>query len=82
MNKCKARLASKGFHHQFGFNFKETFSLIVRHVTIQFILTLAITPKWEFQKIDINNAFLNGSMNEDSCMVQPLGFEKHDPSLV
>lgn len=82
MNKYKARLIAKGFHQQFGFDFNETFSQVVKPITIRVILTLALTHKWELQQIDINNAFLNGSLYEDIYMTQPPVFEQGDSSLV
>lgn len=49
INKYKARLVAKGFHQQEGFDFNETFSPVVKPVTIQIILTLALTNKWDLQ---------------------------------
>lgn len=82
INKCKARLVAKGFHQQVDFNFKETFCPVVKLVTIHVILTLALTYSWPIQQIDANNAFLNSHLEKEVFMVQPLGFEAIDKSLV
>lgn len=82
INKYKARLVAKGFHQQYGFDFTETFSPVVKPVTIRIILTLALTYRWSIQQIDINNAFLHGFLHEEIYMVQPPGFEASDKSLV
>lgn len=82
INKYKARLVAKGFHQLPGFDFTETFSPVIKPVTIRIILTLALTNKWVVQQIDINNAFLNGLLTEEIYMVQPPGFESSDKSLV
>lgn len=82
INKYKARLVAKGFHQQYGFDFTETFSPVVKPVTIRIILTLALTYKWNIQQIDINNAFLNGFLNEEIYMLQPPGFEADNKQLV
>lgn len=42
INKYKARLVAKGFHQQYGFDFTETFSPVVKAVTIRVILTLLL----------------------------------------
>lgn len=82
INKYKARLVSKGFHQQHGFDFHETFSPVVKPVTICIILTLALTHNWTIQQIDVNNAFLNGLLQEEVYMVQPPGFEASHKTLV
>jgi len=71
-------LVAKGFHQLQGFDFNETFSAVVKPVTIRIILTLAISYKWPLQQLDINNAFLNGILEEEVYMQQPRGFESSD----
>jgi histone deacetylase 1/2 len=73
---------AKGFLQTAGFDFTETFSPVIKPVTIRIILTLAVTYKWQVQQIDINNAFLNGVLQEEVFMQQPVGFEVADKSLV
>uniref|UniRef100_A0A803QIH1 Reverse transcriptase Ty1/copia-type domain-containing protein n=1 Tax=Cannabis sativa TaxID=3483 RepID=A0A803QIH1_CANSA len=38
---------------------------IVKPSTIRVILSLAVTNEWDVQQIDINNAFLNGTLEEE-----------------
>ncbi|PNY18109.1 retrovirus-related Pol polyprotein from transposon TNT 1-94 [Trifolium pratense] len=82
INKFKARLVAKGFLQTAGFDFTETFSPVIKPITIRIILTLAVTFKWQVQQIDVNNAFLNGVLQEEVYMAQPSGFESSDKSLV
>lgn len=82
VNRYKARLVAKGFHRRYGFDFNETFSLVVKPITIRIILSIIITYKWLIQQFDINNAFLNGLIHEEVYMEQPKGFESSNPSLV
>lgn len=46
VNKYKAHLVAKGYHQQHGLDFIETFSPVVKPVTIRIILTLALTHGW------------------------------------
>lgn len=70
INKYKVRPVAKGFHKKFGFDFNETFSPVVKPVTIRIVLTLALTFGWTLQQIDVNNAFLNDILDEEIYMVQ------------
>ena len=47
VSKYKARLVAKGFHQQPDFDFKETFSPVVKPITIRTILTLATSFHWD-----------------------------------
>jgi histone deacetylase 1/2 len=82
VNRYKARLVAKGFHQRQGFDFLETFSQVVKPVTIRIIIIIAITNHWSIQQLDVNNAFLNGILDEEVYMQQPQGFESKDSSLV
>ena len=43
------------------------------------VLTIALSRGWSVRKLDINNVFLNGILQEEVFMSQPQGFvdEKH-----
>uniref|UniRef100_A0A151UG14 Retrovirus-related Pol polyprotein from transposon TNT 1-94 n=1 Tax=Cajanus cajan TaxID=3821 RepID=A0A151UG14_CAJCA len=71
VHKYKARLVAKGFHQQFGYDYNETFSLVIKPVTVRLILTLALTHQWPLKQLDVNNAFLNGTLTEEVYMTQP-----------
>ena len=38
------------------------------------LFSLAVTFEWDLQLVDINNAFLNGDLEEEVFMSQPKGF--------
>ena len=47
INRFKAQLVAKGFLQVHGFDFHETFSLVIKPFTIRFILTLALSHGWK-----------------------------------
>lgn len=79
----KAWYMAKGFHQVHRFDFGKTFSPMVKPTTIRTILSIALTYMWEISKMNINNAFLDGELQEEVFMDQPPRLEcHHDPPLV
>ncbi|KAI9195984.1 hypothetical protein LWI28_020033 [Acer negundo] len=74
MARYKARLMVKGFHQCLGVDFNKTFSPVMKLVTVRLILTIAITNDWPLRQLDVNNAFLQGTLTDDVYMVQSPNF--------
>ena len=70
----KARLVAKGFNQLPGIDFANTFSPVVKPITIRTILALLVSCRWSIKQIDIQNAFLHGFLDKEVYMKQPLGF--------
>jgi Reverse transcriptase (RNA-dependent DNA polymerase) len=69
-----ARLVAKGFTQIPGIDYDETFSPVARFESLWLLLALAALEDWEIQQMDVKSAFLNGVLDEEIYMEQPLGF--------
>jgi hypothetical protein len=67
-------LVAKGFHQQECVDYFETYSLVVKPITICTVLSLAVLAGWCIKQVDVSNAFLHGHLQEMVHMIQPLGF--------
>ena len=82
IDKYKVRLVAKVFNQRAGFDYGEIFSLVVKPTSIRIVLSIALSRAWPIRQLDINNAFLNGHIEEDVYMTQPQGYVVGDGSLV
>ena len=49
-----------------------------RYTSIRTVLALDAVMKWKIHQMDVKTTFLNGVVEEEVYVVQPLGFKTHD----
>jgi hypothetical protein len=71
----KSRLVSQGFSQKEGIDYEETFAPVARLEAIRILLAFSVTKGFKLHQMDVKSAFLNGVLEEEVYLRQPLGFE-------
>ena len=74
--RYKARLVARGFSQKPGTDYEETFSPVVRGESIRMLFSLAAQEGMELHQLDVETAFLHGTLQEEVYMDQPEGYEQ------
>ncbi|GKA73993.1 ribonuclease H-like domain-containing protein [Tanacetum coccineum] len=64
LSKYKSRLVTNGRSQQQGIDCEETFSPVIKPVTIRTVLSLVVTRDWPIHQLDVKNAFLHGQLSK------------------
>jgi hypothetical protein len=72
VTRNKARLVAKGYAQVAGLDFEETFAPVARLESIHILLAYVAQHSFKLFKMDIKSAFLNGPINEEVYVEQPL----------
>ncbi|GKA66437.1 copia protein [Tanacetum coccineum] len=74
MSRNKARLVAQGYNQQEGIDYDKTYAPVARLEFIRILLAYACALDFKLFQMDVNSAFLNGFINEEVYVAQPLGF--------
>jgi histone deacetylase 1/2 len=81
--EIQGSLGSPGLHSAPGVDYDETFSPVVKPVTVRTVLSLALAQSWPVHQLDVKNAFLHGLLTETVYCSQPAGFvDSSRPDMV
>jgi hypothetical protein len=82
VNRFKARWVARGFTQQYGVDYEETYSPVLKYKTLRLLLAITAINDLELELMDVQTAYLNAPLNERVMMVQPEGYEEGGKQLV
>ncbi|XP_057522440.1 uncharacterized protein LOC130802437 [Amaranthus tricolor] len=68
LERYKARLVTKRYTQEYGVNYEETFSPLIKMNYVRCLIALAASRHWDLFQLDVNNAFLHGTFHEGVYM--------------
>jgi hypothetical protein len=71
----KSRLVAQGFSQKEWIDYEESFSLVARLEAIRILLAFSVNKGFKLHQRDVKSALLNGVLEEEVYVRQPLGFE-------
>jgi hypothetical protein len=71
----KTHLIAKGYNQVERLDFGETFASVAHLEAIRILLAFAACKEFKLYQMDVKSAFLNGVIQEEVYVRQPLGFE-------
>ena len=77
VTRIKARLVAKGNSQEEGIDYDEAFAPVARLEALRIFLAFAAHSNFKVYKIDVKNAFLNGEIEEEVYVQQPLALKIH-----
>ena len=76
----KSRLVVRGFTQVQGVDFFDTFAPVAKPATVRIFLAVCNAQKKGIHQSDVTAAYLNGTMEEDIYMEQPVGYAQKGPN--
>ena len=64
----------KGVRQEYGVDFDEIFSPVVKMRTLRFMLSIVVADNLELIQLDVKTVFLHGDLKEEIFKEQPKGF--------
>jgi len=74
VQRYKTRLVAKGYKQREGIDYGEVFAPVARLETIRLMILLVTQHRWKIYQLDVKSAFLNGFLEEEIYVEQPLGY--------
>lgn len=78
IDKFKCRLVANGSTQRWGVDFDRVFSTVAKISTLRLVLAISATRDYNLSSIDIRQAYLQATLNEDLFMSMPPGLPEYD----
>lgn len=65
-----SRWVAHGDNQEYGIDYAETFTHVVKTLTIRLVLQIAVTRSWPIKQLDVNNSFLQGTLTDEVCRLR------------
>lgn len=75
IDRYKARLCARGFTQEYGIDYLDTFSPVIRMESLRILLALAAVRDLEVHQMDVVSAYLLGELEDDAYLKPPKGLE-------
>ena len=82
IDKFKARLVADGNTQKHGVDFNRVFATVVKALTIRLVLAIAAARDYNLTSLDIRQAYLQATIDEDLYMRAPPGINSRGGELV
>jgi len=82
LDKFKARLVAKGYSQTYGVDYFDTYSPVVKHESIRYLLAYALENNLKVESMDVVSAFLYADLEEDIYMQLPDGCGEDSKKIV
>ena len=71
---AKSRLCAQGFIHQAEIDYNETFSSVIRYVSVRVLLAVATSRKFKEHQMEVTMSFLHCEVHAEIYIKQPPAF--------
>ena len=71
IKRFKSRIVAKGYSQQERLDYHDTFSPVVKMVTVRSVIVVDVSKGWFLYQMDMYNAFLQGDLDEEVYMEMP-----------
>ena len=82
IERYKARLVAKGYNQTYGIDYNETFAPVAKMNTVRILFSIAVNNDWNLYQMDVENIFLQGTLEEKMYMTLPPGHKMKNNSNI